>query len=249
MLNLNSDTAIAINSRNVKTFYLFDIFYSPNSFSSGTSYSVGSVVKYSDLVYRAIIDNSSPSTAPPNGIYWEKIDYPLCYTNWDEEVMFSSKMYTPLPCEFSGITQTTDGKIEDSSLTVSNIAEDRLIQQIIETLEIINETVVVTQVFINPDTQNILTSDSVQRTFKIKGAKAKGGTVTFSLSIGFDAFLMKVPKRKMFRKFCRFNFKDEYCKYSGSIETCGKTWEDCLARNNTYNFGGFPGILNSKFYF
>jgi len=42
-------------------------------------------------------------------------------------------------------------------------------------------------------------------------------------------------------KFCNLKFKGTKCGYTGTeTTTCGKKWEDCVAKNNTVNFRGIP---------
>jgi hypothetical protein len=50
----------------------------------------------------------------------------------------------------------------------------------------------------------------------------------------------KIPRRNH-NVLCQWTFKDaNTCRYSGSAyTTCDRSWDDCSARQNTVNFGGF----------
>lgn len=178
-----------------------------------------------------------------------RTDYVRRHTDFSEEVYYNTNLYTPVPMKRSEFKQSSDGKIEDVTLSIANIDQDREIQQIIENYEIIGSDVTVYEFFIDPSTG--LTIDTpIVNTFKVKGAKATKGQVDFSLSIGFDFFNSKLPARQFLSKFCRWKrFKDSYCKYAGSDTTCDRTFDACQAKGNVINFGGAPGILTQRLYF
>lgn len=249
MLNLQEATVRALNADFVKTLTLYEVYFMPPTFSSSSSYTQGDYVLYLDVVYKAKIDNAAPSEAPTNGTYWEvPSDYPLRFTSWDEDVLWDGNTYSAWAIKHSDITQKADGSINDVAISIGNIDEDRLIQQILETYEVIGQTAKIIQFLLNVDTNSII-DDPITASFKIKGAKARKGQVDFTLSMGFDYLLTTVPKRIMKQSFCDWKFKDTYCKYAGADTECEKTFDDCREKGNAINFGGFPGIMNQRFYF
>lgn len=165
---------------------------------------------------------------------------PLRWTNWSTNVQHGGKTYEPKAIKHDEMGISADGKINDVTVEVGNV--DRQIQLYIETYEMIGKRVKVIQVFPGlPDT--------IEATFIIKGADARKDTVKFTLSLGFDILNAALPGRVFRARFCWWRFKDANCKYSGADAECGYTWEACRGKDNTTNFGGFPGILNEVFYF
>ena len=168
-------------------------------------------------------------------------ELPLAYTNYDEPVPYLGLTYKPIPIKHSDLSQDSDGKIGDVTLTVGNA--DRMVQYYLEHYDLIGKEVVITQVFDGID-------DVIETTFRIKAATGKKDVATFTLSIGFDVLKMKTPGRKMYARYCSWTFRDfETCKYLGPAIDCEMTWEDCCQKGNSINFGGFPGVISERFYF
>jgi phage-related protein len=199
MLNLSTAAKTMIQSKEVKTLYLFDINYA---------------------------DGQAP---------WR-------LTDWSEQVSYSGNVYNPWPIKVGEISQSQDGRVAPVSLVVGNIDEARYVQQLVENYDMIGKKVTVTQIFYG-------LADAIPISFKIAGIKAAKGVVSFTLSIGFDYLLSVIPSRIMYQRFCRWKFKDANCKYAGGDTTCGRFWEDCVTKGNTINFGNFPGLINSHFFF
>ena len=243
---LQSTTIQAINKEEVTTLYLYDIYYQPDDFSSSLSYIVGDLVylESGPQVYRCKLANPAPSTAPPNSTYWEVYaDWPLRWTNWSETVVYGGYSYDPAPIRHTEISWNSDGELEPMIMSVGNIGGDRFIQQCIEDYNMIGQTITITQLI-----KDI--NDPIICQYTIQGAKAKKGDVSFQLGLGFDCLNIQVPNRTIYRKFCNWKFKQaDTCKYAGADATCTKTWEACVAKGNTANFGNFPGVINSYFYF
>ena len=253
-LNLASATKQAIHSKEVKTFYCFELHYIAPDFTTAASYSVGQIVMadsgivgQGDKAFTCIAPNFAPAVAPADtegATYWELTEYPLCMTDWSETVFRDSKTYYPAPVKLGEQHQGADGKIQPVTLSVGNVAEDRFIQILLETYEVIGADLKVIQLFEGID-------DPLEVTFKVAGAKAKRGQVDFTLSLGFDYLLTAIPGRTIWNRFCRWKWKDQYCKYADTeTEECKRTWEDCRDRmENVKNFGGFPGVQNTHFFF
>jgi phage-related protein len=166
---------------------------------------------------------------------------PLRWTSWDVEVSFEGHVFTPEVVKHSDITQSSDGKINECSLTVGNA--NRMIQYYIENYDVIGRQVRIIQFFVGQ-------TGYVETTYVIKGAKAKGDVATFGLSIGIDFLRLQVPGRIMRSRMCGWKFGDSQCgKTPGPEEQCERTLEACRAKNNVARFGGFPGIINERFYF
>ena len=177
-------------------------------------------------------------------IYYDDAQAPWRITDSDVDMVYGGNIYLAgWPLKMGEIRTNQDGKIQDVSLTVGNIDENRYVQQLVENYDMIGKRVVLRQLLKNID-------DPVVMSFKIKGAKARKGGVDFTMSLGFDYFLSVVPHRTMFQRLCRWKFKDARCKYAGGAASCERTWEDCSEnKGNTLNFGAFPGLVTTRFFF
>lgn len=166
---------------------------------------------------------------------------PLRWTNWSENVVFEGHTFEPRVIKHSDITQSSDGKLNDITLNIGNV--DRAIQYYIENFEIMDHPVRIVQVFDG-------CVGYVEATFDIKAAQANSQQVTFTLSVGVDYLKASVPGRVLRSKYCWWAYGDASCKMNVNPgDTCDRTFETCRAKGNLINFGGFPGIINERFYF
>ena len=188
--------------------------------------------------------------------YLYEIDYaesypdgegPLRWTTWGEEIAFDGNLYTPVTIKHSSISQNSEGQFEDITVTIGNA--DRIIQYYIEQYEIIGKNVKITQCFlIKKEDDTYDTLGFLSGRFKIAGVTAKKDIATFKLSIGFNFLKSQCPNRIVSSRFCQWSFRSDDCKYAGSDTDCEKSFEDCKRKGNLPNFGGFPGVINERFY-
>lgn len=177
---------------------------------------------------------------------WKDGDYagnekPLRFTSWDEPVVFGGHEFTPIPIKHGDISQSDDGKLNDVTITVGNA--DRMMQYYIENYELIGKRVTIRQFFFGKS------NGMCSGTFSIKGVTAKKDVATFSLSIGIEFLDVQFPNRIASSRFCQWPFRGQECQYRGPDASCSKTFDDCKRKGNSRRFGGFPGILNQRFYF
>jgi len=183
------------------------------------------------------------------GVYAE----PLRYSNFDiplEVFIWGNETkvwYYPAAIEHNEISQSGDGRLSDLTVTVGNA--DRIMQTYIEDYDMVGKYVNIHQVHFNPyDTENPASVIFSFR-FMIKSVTATTTQVDFGLSLGIDYLQLSFPSRRMFAKYCSWQFKDPYtCGYTGADANCTKTWDACKAKGNQRRFGGFPGIINERFY-
>ena len=68
-----------------------------------------------------------------------------------------------------------------------------------------------------------------------------------SWNLGSENPLRQIfPARRQDSEQCSFKFKDVNCAYKGSATSCDLTLDGpngCRVKNNSNNFGGFPGII------
>jgi len=182
----------------------------------------------------------------PNGL--GELTSPMYLTDCSVDVVWGGHTYESWAIKCGDISQNSDGQIDDVSLAIGNLDEERFIQKILENYEVIGQKVIIRQFF--KDSSNALIDEPISSTLRVKGATASLGSVTLTLSIGFDVLLQTVPSRVIIAKFCRWKeFKGPHCQYAGAETTCDRTWGECLRYSNTVHFGGFPAVLNSRLYF
>lgn len=166
---------------------------------------------------------------------------PKRWTNWDEPVLYDGHEWVPQTIRHTEVTTNSDGSVSPVNMMVGNIDEDRIVQQLIEQYRLIGKKVRIIQVLSGG--LHILTYE-----YRIASARAVKGQVIFTLSIGFDVFNIRIPGRRIIAGFCAWQFGDGDCKYSpGADEECDNTWQDCKMKDNTPNYGGFPGTTNDYF--
>lgn len=167
----------------------------------------------------------------------------LRYTNFQTEVVYQGKTYTPNVIKHNDITTTSDGKVNDMNVTVGNA--DRIIQDLIEGYEMIGKTVKLIQIV--KLAGGALSGNEL--VFSIKRASCKKDWATITLGIGLDMLKSYIPARKILSRFCWWVFKGSDCQYAGADTQCTRTFEECKKKGNQARFGGFPGVLQERFYF
>lgn len=171
---------------------------------------------------------------------------PFYYTNRAKPFVYDGIVYQPIKIEDSGATQDTSGKLSELSLTVANL--DGFLQYYIEEYDLCGNTVIVGLVLVDLADESVFAV--VQDEFRISAISIDDTQATFSLSCGIDVLRLSLPGRKAYSQLCPWEFGGEDCKkVKAPGEKCSQTWLDCQLKNNTKNFGGFPGILNERFYF
>ena len=245
-----------------------DLHDTHDAWADGSVYSIGDFVTYDGTTYKCIKYHHSYAARPPafdrdtflDGLgvpehywprfyQWEEVGAeailpasPLRFTSWSESIVYEGNTYISWGIKHSGAKQSSDGKIQNVTLAVANIDEDRVIQRVIEDFDIIGSQVTIIEMFLDE-------SGVIENSYTVVSARAIKGQVMFSLSMGFNFLNIMVPGRKAYRDHCRWILGDEYCKYSGAETTCDKTFKTCRGiMENSANYGGFLGIKNEIFW-
>ena len=196
MLIFDADTLAIINSLNVETFYLYDVWY----------------------------DTNQPS---------------LKFTTLSEDFTFNSSVYTSAAVKQSEITRSSDGSVNDVTLSVGNV--DGVMQYYYEQYNLSGKPVRIRQLFAGAQSYR-------EYMYIIKSATSNDTQIEIVCGKGFDVFLCQVPRRTVLRNFCKWQFKSSDCAYSGADVVCSKHFTDCRRKGNTANFGGFPAVIANKVY-
>lgn len=219
MLTINSSTHRLINSDALIKEHLFEIDYGNEVINP-----VDGSKKFYDI----------------DGV---EVD-PLRLTSAGQDITWEGRLYTKEVISHTDLTINADGSVSDVTISVGNL--DRKIQNYIEWYRLEGKKVTITRLLF--DSAGVfVASRSVDMT--IKSITAKEDYATFSLSTGVDVLGVGFPNTTIRANVCKWEFKGKtLCKYAGSDISCKKTWEDCLLKGNSRNFGGFPGVINEKFY-
>lgn len=169
---------------------------------------------------------------------------PLHLTSAGQDILWEGITYTKENISHSDMSFNADGSVSDITVTVGNL--DRKIQNYIEWYKMGGKKVTITRLLF--DSQGIYV-DSRSIDLTIKTISAREDFATFTLSSGVDVLGISFPSVTIRSNICRWIFRGKRdCKYSGPDATCKMTWSACLAKGNSRNFGGFPGVINEKFY-
>ncbi|RLI03261.1 hypothetical protein DRO30_01380 [Candidatus Bathyarchaeota archaeon] len=81
-----------------------------------------------------------------------------------------------------------------------------------------------------------------KNTFSILNCTVGSGSMV-SFQLGSENLINRAcPEHRYVKNHCRFHFKNELCKYTGSATACDRSLTNCRTLENSINFGGFPGI-------
>lgn len=86
-----------------------------------------------------------------------------------------------------------------------------------------------------------LAAPEVEYSFKCVDCKSDAKWVHFVLGAA-SPYLMRFPRNRFLKNYCRWVFASEDCGYTGAETTCDKTLTQCRLRSNSARFGGFPGV-------
>lgn len=176
----------------------------------------------------------------------------LYLVNNNEDIVFEGQTYTATALKLAQIKR--DGNSTLSSLRVSIVNVDRLMQQKVEeyngaegaavTLTVVNT------VYLDPTTGDIDKYAELERQYDVVGCSSDEKWVNFTLGAP-NPLQFKLPKDQYSPLYCRFVYKWYKCAYTGAEPsgetTCNLTLADCKLRNNQNRFGAEEG-MNSKSY-
>lgn len=175
---------------------------------------------------------------------------------YPEQVTFRGNVYYPFPVTHSVQTETTEGDLNEISVTVGNIT-----RQIVTELEAYEGLVGQPVRVLLVNTSDLLSGNAaMEQDFTIRDVSYDEEKVTFKLAV-YNLYRTIFPSRRLMRGFCRFQYRGGGCGYavptaSGGLATCDKTYDGangCIAHGDNEvstgftqlhpkRFGGFPGI-------
>ena len=154
-----------------------------------------------------------------------------------EDITYNGNTWTAFPFKLSPVESNSDGQIPQVTLNVCNIT--RLLTPYLESLDGgIDSTVKV--IVVN---NGLLDEDysDLELEFSVMGCDVDAYWVTWTLGM-VNPLNRRFPLYRFLANHCNWIFGGAECGYAGAATTCNRSFDDCVARANTANFGGFLGM-------
>lgn len=156
-----------------------------------------------------------------------------------EDVTFQGNVYTAFSFEIDTVTESSKGELPSVSIRVSNV--NQMMQSYIEEYDgLISQPVKL--IVVNAQ---YLTEDysELELNFDITACQATATWVTWKIGAP-NPLARRFPLYRYIGMHCNWvgHFKGAECKYAGTATTCAGTLDDCDAKDNLANFGGYPGL-------
>jgi phage-related protein len=154
-----------------------------------------------------------------------------------ENITYGGNTYTAFPFQLSMVETNSKGEIPQVTLKVCNIT--RFLTPYLNSLDGgIDSTVkiiVVNNKYLAEDYSEL------ELDFSVMGCEVDAYWVTWTLGM-VNPLNRRFPLYRFLANHCRWIFKGAECGYAGSATTCNRSFDDCIARDNTEYFGGFLGM-------
>ncbi len=167
----------------------------------------------------------------------------LYLNNSNDTVAFDGHDYSPFPFSLDDLVIESLGSLNTINLRVSNVT--RVFQAYMEALSG-GQGTTVQMTFAN---LNNLDADysEIQWDFDLISVSSDNKWITFVLGAE-NLMKQRFPLFRYIANHCKwvYRFKGAECKYAGEDTTCTGTLEDCRAKGNSANFGGYKGLSDVK---
>lgn len=159
------------------------------------------------------------------------------FVNNNEDITFQTRLYSAIPLQIDLPKETSKGEIPSLKLSISNVT--RLLQVEMEkysggvgalcTLYIVNA--------------GLLNEDYAELTMDFELISAVCTNQWAEITLGASNPLRRrFPLHRYIAAHCNWQYKSAECAYSGSLPTCKRTLDDCVAHGNAPRYGGFKGL-------
>jgi hypothetical protein len=164
---------------------------------------------------------------------------------WNEGLTISEETYVSRQFEVSNVEYSASPTVDKITVDFDNV--DLHFSQLVLAEEVRGKIMIVHQASINRN------YEVTGRTFEFWGVidsvEITETKARFNVFSHMYLWQKKVPKRRHSSR-CPWTFKDSgTCKYAGGDSNCDKSWDDCSAKANTVNFGGFrwvPSLVDQR---
>lgn len=166
------------------------------------------------------------------------------FTTWAQKLYYNSILYLPRSISVKGINYGAAAIVETISLEIDDV--DRAMYAAFAEQDAGDFPLSIT--FVILDSEYKILADLVLFTGNVSQWEYIPGKFSLRASSIFEQWSRETPD--YFSGSCRWRiFKGVECKYVGNGSFCDRTFSQCLAYGNTYNFGGFrwlASMVNKK---
>jgi hypothetical protein len=166
------------------------------------------------------------------------------YTSLDVNIVYGGNIHYSRGMTFSGAEYSISPQVGKISFAIDNV--DRAFSSLILNREVRGKRCDILLCALNwPAT---IIGVSTLFSGVIDGAGFDHQRASFDVFNPFVFWRRRVPRR-IHQSTCPWEFAKIECTYVGIYETCDKSYEDCILRENTDNFGGFrflPSMIQKK---
>lgn len=154
-----------------------------------------------------------------------------------ENIVYKGNEYIAMPFELGMNKITNSSEIPFLTVKVSNVSLylQKYLNDLSGLVGSICKIIIVSEDNLDSDYSEL------EQEWNITESEVTQEFVTFKLSLP-NLLLMRFPLTRFISMHCRFTFREIECNYTGELETCRRTLQDCKIRNNTKRFGGTPGL-------
>ncbi len=156
----------------------------------------------------------------------------------NEDIIFQGHTYTALPIEIDATKQSMKGTIPSVTLKLCNVT--RFMRYYIE----LADGAIGSEIKLYVVNTEYLTEDysELELDFIVTGSSFDAYWIYLTLGPP-NPLRRRFPLHRYLADRCRYvsYFKGAECKYAGADTTCLGRLKDCQDKNNSENFGGFPG--------
>lgn len=159
---------------------------------------------------------------------------------------YNGDTYIGAPLSHGEITKDDNSAVNKVSIELSNVALQ--ISGIIANRgDVLNNApALLTLVFLDVQNNKMIEGyTQVLYSGKCNNLELNYETAKMDIETSLGGYEIQAPIMK-YRNNCQWRkFKDCRCKYSGTeFTTCDRTWQQCVERGNTANYGGFLSICS-----
>lgn len=160
------------------------------------------------------------------------------YTDCDMDIHHNGNIYVSRSIEFDEAKYSLLPKVDNITFEIDNVGLE--FSQIVMSQEIRAKDCVIYRAAIGDNLSVIGTTPlfmGYTDRVELDALRAR-----FDIVNDFIKWNTKTPRRTH-SSACTWTFKDpDTCRYTGGQTLCDKSWDDCVTRGNTVNFGGFRWI-------
>lgn len=155
------------------------------------------------------------------------------YNNSDIDLWYDSNKYISTDYMFNRIDQSGDLGVDSVSLKFNSA--DGVINAVILSEDIMAKIAIISFICVDENYQ-IIASEPL---FKGLISNWQIADADSEIEVKTELVFWRKETLRKCQSSCRWEFKGTECGYSGDLTWCDQSYEHCVSRENTDNFGGF----------